>query len=204
MKIAILLEGETERVFLPCLREYLAARLQGGMPRLKAIKYDGRLPKRDKLKRLVETLLQGRDPDAVPCCGTDGRLHRFRRLSRRCGCQAADAELGWAQQPLPPARRPIRLRGLAASRIGPVYSDSRSTTPPRLADLRNPLIITIRRPGRSRKFSVLDKARGITRRRGTQREYCVDRISARQQRPARTLKALIETILTISGGQTVA
>ena len=39
MKIAILMEGETERVFLPCLRDFLSPRLTGRMPRLIANKY---------------------------------------------------------------------------------------------------------------------------------------------------------------------
>lgn len=43
MRIAILMEGETERVFLPHLREFLAPRLPGKMPKLIANKYDGRL-----------------------------------------------------------------------------------------------------------------------------------------------------------------
>jgi hypothetical protein len=64
MKIAILIEGETEKVFLPHLREFLSPRLLERMPRLVANKYDGRIPKHDKLKRVVETLLGGKDPDA--------------------------------------------------------------------------------------------------------------------------------------------
>src|ERR1700678_666177 len=64
MKIAILMEGETERVFVPCLREFLNPRLPGKMPRLIANKYDGRIPKQDKLRRVVEALLRGSDPDA--------------------------------------------------------------------------------------------------------------------------------------------
>jgi Domain of unknown function (DUF4276) len=64
MKIAILMEGETERVFLPYLREFLSRRLVGKMPRLKSHKYDGRIPKQEKLKRVVEALLRGGDPDA--------------------------------------------------------------------------------------------------------------------------------------------
>jgi hypothetical protein len=64
MKIAILMEGETERVFLPYLREFLSPRLQDRMPRLISNKYDGRIPKQQKLKRAVEALLRGRDPDA--------------------------------------------------------------------------------------------------------------------------------------------
>ena len=64
MKIAILMEGETERVFLPYLREFLSPRLQGKMPRLISNKYDGRIPKEEKLKRVVEALLRGGNPDA--------------------------------------------------------------------------------------------------------------------------------------------
>ena len=64
MKIAILMEGETERVFLPCLREFLSTRLQGRMPKLLGNIYDGRIPKHEKLKRVVEALLRGGDPDA--------------------------------------------------------------------------------------------------------------------------------------------
>src|ERR1035437_5745817 len=64
MKIAILMEGETERVFLPYLREFLSPRLQGKMLRLIPSIYDGRIPKQEKLKRRVAALLGGGNPDA--------------------------------------------------------------------------------------------------------------------------------------------
>ncbi len=64
MKIAILMEGETEKVFLPCVRDFLKVKLEGRMPRLIATKYDGRIPKGEKLKRCVEVLLRGPDSDA--------------------------------------------------------------------------------------------------------------------------------------------
>jgi hypothetical protein len=64
MKIAVLMEGETERVFLPYLREFLHPRLPGKMPRLIPHKYDGRIPKHGKLKRVVEALLGAGDPNA--------------------------------------------------------------------------------------------------------------------------------------------
>jgi hypothetical protein len=64
MKIAILMEGETEGVFLPYLREFLTPRLPGKMPRLVPSIYDGRIPKHEKLKRRVEALLRGPNPDA--------------------------------------------------------------------------------------------------------------------------------------------
>lgn len=64
MRIAILVEGETERAFLPCLREFLGPRLPGKMPKLIPSIYDGRIPTQEKLKRRVEALLRGREPDA--------------------------------------------------------------------------------------------------------------------------------------------
>lgn len=64
MKIALIIEGETERVFLPYLRDFLNSRLRGNMPRLIPHKYDGRVPKGEKLKRIVGALLRGANPDA--------------------------------------------------------------------------------------------------------------------------------------------
>lgn len=57
MKIALLVEGKTETAFLPHLRGYLQTRLAGQMPRLDPVPYDGRIPTWDKLRRVVERLL---------------------------------------------------------------------------------------------------------------------------------------------------
>lgn len=66
MKITILVEGDTERVFLPSLRNFLSRRLAGKMPSLSVRPYDGRIPKGDKLRRIVEDLLtKSRPSDAV-------------------------------------------------------------------------------------------------------------------------------------------
>lgn len=66
MRIAILVEGATERAFLPVLRDFLSPRLVGRMPRLDPKPYDGRIPKGEKLRRVVEHHLRGRDAyDAV-------------------------------------------------------------------------------------------------------------------------------------------
>jgi hypothetical protein len=67
VKIAILIEGPTEKVFLCHLREFLIPRLGGHMPRLDPDVYHGRIEKSDKLKRRVENLLRiGKPPaDAV-------------------------------------------------------------------------------------------------------------------------------------------
>jgi len=61
MKISLLVEGKTEKAFMPPLREYLKTRLSGNMPRLDVFPYDGRIPKGDKLKRVVANLLAGRN-----------------------------------------------------------------------------------------------------------------------------------------------
>ena len=66
MKISILIEGDTERVFIPVVRSFLSVRLQGEMPRLDPVICDGRIPKEDKLRRMVVNLLSGREAsDAV-------------------------------------------------------------------------------------------------------------------------------------------
>jgi len=61
MKITIMVEGATEDAFKPYLREYLETRLAGAMPKLDFHRYDGRIPKGDKLKRIVKNLLSGRN-----------------------------------------------------------------------------------------------------------------------------------------------
>jgi hypothetical protein len=62
-----MMEGETEKVFLRHLREFLQTRLAGRMPKLDPNIYDGHLPTHDRLKRRVERLLSdSRQPaDAV-------------------------------------------------------------------------------------------------------------------------------------------
>ncbi len=67
MRIALIVEGDTERAFLPHLRSFLKPRLEGRMPKLVPVPFDGRIPTGDKLKRLVERLLDDgrRSADAV-------------------------------------------------------------------------------------------------------------------------------------------
>ncbi|MGA3325501.1 MAG: DUF4276 family protein [Terriglobia bacterium] len=64
MKIALLIEGQTERVFLPHLRRFLQTQLAGKMPRLDPEPYDGRIPSGERLKREVERLLRNGKPPA--------------------------------------------------------------------------------------------------------------------------------------------
>ena len=62
MKISVIVEGKTEKAFLPYLRLFLKTRLAGNMPKLDVFPYDGRIPKEDKLRRVVENLLAGKNP----------------------------------------------------------------------------------------------------------------------------------------------
>jgi hypothetical protein len=57
VKIALIVEGKTEKAFVPCLRSFLQPRLHGKMPNLVTVPCNGRIPKEAKLKRMVERLL---------------------------------------------------------------------------------------------------------------------------------------------------
>lgn len=57
MKISIIVEGKTEKAFKPFLQDFLKTRLEGKMPNLDMVPFDGRIPTRNKLKRVVELLL---------------------------------------------------------------------------------------------------------------------------------------------------
>jgi hypothetical protein len=65
MKIAILVEGATEVAFKEKILEFLKTHLGQNMPKLKFISQDGRIPKEEKLKRIVENLLDNDGYDAV-------------------------------------------------------------------------------------------------------------------------------------------
>ncbi|MFZ2417704.1 MAG: DUF4276 family protein [Smithellaceae bacterium] len=60
MKITLIVEGKTEKAFLPHLRKFLESQLPGKMPRLDVNPYDGRIPTGEKLSRVVQNLLSGR------------------------------------------------------------------------------------------------------------------------------------------------
>jgi hypothetical protein len=64
MRIAIVVEGKTERAFMPHLRTFLRARLGNQMPRLDPLPCDGRIETGPKLRRMVENLLNDRSSPA--------------------------------------------------------------------------------------------------------------------------------------------
>ena len=57
MRVALIVEGKTEKAFTPHLKNYLQRHLANNMPRIDVNPYDGRIPTNDKLKRLVAALL---------------------------------------------------------------------------------------------------------------------------------------------------
>lgn len=61
MKISLIVEGKTEIAFLPVLRDFLKNHLQGIMPRIDPFPRDGRIPTKEKLKRVVMNLLSGKN-----------------------------------------------------------------------------------------------------------------------------------------------
>lgn len=61
MKISMIVEGKTEKAFIPHLRRFLETPLAGKMPNLHASSYDGPIPTDEKLKKRVNNLLSGRN-----------------------------------------------------------------------------------------------------------------------------------------------
>jgi hypothetical protein len=61
MNIVMLVEGETEQAFKKCLLDFLSSRLANNMPRMKFCPYHGRIPKDQKLRRVVENYLNRND-----------------------------------------------------------------------------------------------------------------------------------------------
>ena len=62
MKITIIVEGKTEKVFLPHLRKFLETPLSGQMPAIHANVHNGRIPKGVKLQKVVNAQFIGRAP----------------------------------------------------------------------------------------------------------------------------------------------
>ena len=61
MKISLIVEGKTEKVFVPKLREYLQTLLPGKMPNLHSVPQNGGIQLDDKLDKLVTNLISGKN-----------------------------------------------------------------------------------------------------------------------------------------------
>ena len=63
MKISLIVEGKTEKAFVPKLREYLQTLIPGNMPVLHSVPQNGRIPSSEKLDKLVNSILRhGKNP----------------------------------------------------------------------------------------------------------------------------------------------
>ncbi|MFN0197927.1 MAG: DUF4276 family protein [Planctomycetaceae bacterium] len=60
VRIAIIVEGDTEKVFMPILRNFLLGRLKGKMPKLDPVPRNGLIPIKNGLKKLVNRLFNDR------------------------------------------------------------------------------------------------------------------------------------------------
>ncbi len=63
MKIIILVEGRSEKLFKDALVKFLEPRLSQRMPKIEFQAYDGRIPKEDKLRRVIHNY--SKESDAV-------------------------------------------------------------------------------------------------------------------------------------------
>jgi hypothetical protein len=59
LKIALIVEGQTEIALRPLLRAFIKTRISGNMPKLDLVPRDGRIPKGELLKKDVKRLLEG-------------------------------------------------------------------------------------------------------------------------------------------------
>ena len=90
LRIAIVVEGATEKAFKSALTSFLQSRLAGRMPKLQFITEDGRLPKEGHLRRDVERLLKTNNAViALTDVYTGTRPHDFET--------AADAKIKMSQ-----------------------------------------------------------------------------------------------------------
>jgi hypothetical protein len=58
VRIALIVEGQTEKAFLPALRVFLQIKLEGRMPRFDVLPHKGRIPTGNKLRNIVIRLLE--------------------------------------------------------------------------------------------------------------------------------------------------
>lgn len=204
MRIAIIVEGKTERAFMPYLRGYLETRLAGQMPRLDPVPYDGRIPTDDKLKRVVVNLLTNRNrpadhvialtdvytgthpPEFTDAADAKGKMRRWVGDDPRFHPHAAQYDFeAWL---LPYWETIQRLAGHNRAAPGGSPEDVNHTNPPahrlreifQIGDCRDSYVKP-RDAGRILKESDLPVA--VSR--------CPE------------LKAFVNTILAVSGGATV-
>jgi hypothetical protein len=199
MKISLIVEGKTEKAFIPKLREHLQTLLPREMPNLHSVPQNGRVPRDDKLDKSVNSLLHNGNnpadhvialtdvyPDYSNAANAKASMRQSVKNPARFHAHAAQYEFeAWL---LPYWDRIQQLAGHNQSAPGGAPEQVNNQNPPssRIKDIlrrghdRYDYVKT-RDAGR-----ILDKA---------------DLNVAIQQCPE--LKSLVDTILSICGGQTI-
>ncbi len=202
MKITLLVEGATEKAFLPKLREFLSARLQGNMPKLDPEPFDGSIPRGPELRREVELHLRGRHAaDAVIALtdvytGThdfadaaDARAKMLAWVGKNPRFHAHAAQFEFEAWLLPYWQTILQLAGHKKKRPGQDPEQVNHVRPP------SRRIREVFQAGKcARQYNKRRDAARILR--DNDLQIAVD--------ACRELKAFINTILELSGSKTIA
>lgn len=198
MKISLIVEGKTEKAFVPKLREYLQTLLPGKMPSLHSVAQNGRIQLDDNLDKLVKNLLSGKNaadyvialtdvyPEFSSAANAKERLRQSVKAENRFYVHAAKYEFeAWL---LPYW---LQIQQLAK------HNQSAPSGNPEMVNHNNPPSMRIkeifrRGNGRDDYVKTRDAPRILKD---------ADLNIAIQQCPE--LKSLVNTILSICGGQTI-
>lgn len=199
MKLALLAEGKTERVFLPHLRDFVNSHLSGiAKPKIIGIIANGRVPTHEKLQRKVVELLRkdydhaialtdvytgSTPPEFRDAADARQKMRQWVGPEPRFHPHAAQHDFEAWLLPYWPTIQRMANRNVGAPKGLP--EDVNHGKPPahRLREL-------FESEGRTRSYSKTRDAEAILRKCGLSLavEACPE------------LKALVNTILTVSGG----
>lgn len=200
MRIVLLVEGVTEKVFIPKLREYLKGRLAGNkMPSLDTQPCDGLLPTGDHLKRDVLRHLTGKNKADVVIALTDVYVGEPRRFK-----DAADAKAKMRQWVGDvPGFYPHAAQYEFEAWLLPYWSTIQKLAEHnKAAPARNPENVNHDKPPSRRIKEIFEAGRCgrsyVKRRDATRILENADLSIAVDKCPE--LRALVNTILEISGG----
>lgn len=202
MKIAVIVEGATEKEFLIILQEYLESHLAGRMPKLDPVTCHGPIPKGDGLRKLVQNLLSGKNacdhaialtdvytgaepPDFLDANDARAKMRQWVGNEPRFHPHAAQYE---SEAWLLPFWR--RIKELART------SKDQPAGNPELVNYNNPPSQHIREAFRTSGLGYV-KARDVRRiiQHGSNLSTAIEKCSE--------LKAFVNTILSICGAETI-
>lgn len=202
MKIALIVEGKTERIFLPHLRSFLRPRLQS-MPNIDVFPYKHQIPTGEALRKAVGGLLTGRQQSdhvvaltdvytgAIPLLFSDAadarsKMRQWVGINQRFHPHAAQYEFEAWLLPYWPRIQQLAKHNQSAPRGNPERINHNNPPSSRLKEIFR------RGEGRDDYSKVRDAGRILEH---------ADLNVAIQQCPE--LKSLVNTILRICGGQEI-